>query len=186
MSRSFQPAWAVAFALAALVGGGSASAELSPGAKAPPFSTRAALAGKQTSFSLSQALARGPVVVYFFPKAFTRGCTLEANAFAEAIDEFKAAGASVIGLSADDIETLKRFSLEECREAFPVGVATREIIRAYDVALERDGLESGLASRTSYVIAPDGRIVFVHESPDYRDHVRLTLEAVRSLARVRR
>jgi peroxiredoxin len=155
----------------------SASAELPKGAKAPGFTTRAALAGKEFGFTLNAALAKGPVVLYFYPKAFTSGCTLEANAFANAVPQFKAAGASVIGMSADDIETLKRFSREECRDAFPVGVASAKMIAAYDVAMGA----SGLTTRTSYVIAQDGRIVAVHSDADYRGHVEKTLAAVRAL-----
>ncbi|WFL77169.1 peroxiredoxin [Altererythrobacter arenosus] len=163
-----------------------ASAELSKGAFAPGFSTQVALAGKQSGFSLRAALAKGPVVLYFYPKAFTKGCTLEANAFAEAMDEFKAAGATVVGMSNDDIATLKRFSTEECRDAFAVGVASPQLIKAYDVALIRDGKDSGVANRTSYVIAQNGKIVLVHSDLDYRDHVRLTLDAVRQLNKGRR
>jgi peroxiredoxin len=155
----------------------SASAELPKGAKAPAFSTRAALAGEEFGFTLRAALAKGPVVLYFYPKAFTSGCTLEANAFAEAMPRFKAAGASVIGMSNDDIETLKRFSREECRDAFPVGVAGPKVIEGYDVAMGN----SGLTTRTSYVIAQDGRIVAVHSNADYRGHVDKTLAAVRAL-----
>ncbi|MCR9180106.1 MAG: peroxiredoxin [Erythrobacteraceae bacterium] len=170
----------VRFAAAALVAAGlatTAAAELPVGEDAPGFATRAALAGKEFGFSLSAALAKGPVVLYFYPKAFTSGCTLEANAFAEAMPQFRAAGASVIGMSNDDIETLKRFSREECRDAFPVGVASTKVIGAYDVAMGG----SGLASRTSYVIAPDGRIIAVHSASDYRGHVEKTLAAVRAL-----
>jgi peroxiredoxin len=176
-------------ALAALSFSASAQADLPVGAKAPNFSTQGALAGKDFGFKLSSALKRGPVVLYFFPKAFTKGCTMEAHAFAEAIDDFKALGASVIGMSNDNLPTLQRFSTQECRSKFPVAVATPAIIKAYDVALKPDMLPAGVASRmptgladrTSYVIAPDGRIVFVHSDLDYRDHVRLTLEAVRAL-----
>lgn len=155
----------------------NAAAELPTGEKAPAFATRAALAGTEFGFSLNAALAKGPVVLYFYPKAFTQGCTLEANAFAEAMPRFKAAGASVIGMSNDDIETLKRFSREECRDAFPVGVASSKIMAAYDVA--KSGSE--FASRTSYVIARDGRIVAVHSNADYRGHVEKTLAAVSAL-----
>jgi len=155
----------------------TAAAELPQGAKAPAFATQAALAGKEFGFSLNAALAKGPVVLYFYPKAFTQGCTLEANAFAEAIPDFKAAGASVIGMSNDDIDTLKRFSREHCRDAFPVGVASAKIMAAYDVASGG----SGFASRTSYVIVRDGRIVAVHSNADYRGHVEKTLAAVRAL-----
>ncbi|MFM7403509.1 MAG: peroxiredoxin [Erythrobacter sp.] len=155
----------------------SASAELLQGAKAPAFATRAALAGEEFGFNLTTALSQGPVVLYFYPKAFTQGCTLEANAFAEAMPKFKAAGASVIGMSNDDIATLKRFSREECRDAFPVGVASTKVIAAYDVAMGT----SGLSKRTSYVIARDGRIVAVQSDSDYRGHVEKTLAAVRAL-----
>ncbi|MBO6946079.1 peroxiredoxin [Altererythrobacter sp.] len=171
-------AFAAALALGLSV---PASADLPEGAKAPLFSTQAALAGKEYGFNLRSALAKGPVVLYFYPKAFTKGCTLEANAFAEAMPEFKALGASVVGMSNDDIETLKRFSVEECRDAFAVGVASRKIIDAYDVALVRDGKDTGVTSRTSYVISQSGEIVMVHSDMDYRDHVRTTLQAVRNL-----
>lgn len=175
----------VTLAVAALVGMAAltttASAQLTEGAKAPAFSTRAALAGEEFGFTLSAALAKGPVVLYFYPKAFTQGCTLEANAFAAAMPKFKAAGASVIGMSNDDIATLKRFSREECRDAFPVGVATGKIIAAYDVAMKGSGGNPGLTSRTSFVIARDGRIVAVHSNSDYLGHVEKTLAAVRAL-----
>ena len=168
----------VAAAFLALASG-PAQAELPVGAKAPNFATNAALAGERTNFILSTALSKGPVVLYFYPKAFTSGCTLEANAFAEAMPEFRAAGATVIGMSNDDIETLKRFSREECRDAFPVGVASERMIKAYDVG--RKG--STYASRVSYVIAPDGRIAHVYSSGDYRGHVSETLAAVRALSK---
>jgi peroxiredoxin Q/BCP len=116
-------------------------------------------------------------VLYFFPRAFTQGCTLEANAFAQAMDDFEAAGASVLGMSADDMATLQRFSREECRDEFPVGRATAAIISGYDVALG----QSGMTSRTSYVIAQDGRVAMVHSDMDYREHVSRTLAAVRAL-----
>lgn len=156
-----------------------AAAELGTGTRAPAISTKAAIAGKEFTFSLTEALKQGPVVLYFYPKAFTQGCTLEANAFAAAMPEFKQAGAQVIGMSNDTIGTLKRFSREECRDAFPVGVASERTIGAYDVALGN----SGLSSRTSYVIAPDGRIAFVHSDGDYRGHVKKTLAAVRRLSK---
>lgn len=158
------------------------AAELPVGAKAPGFTTQAALGGKQYGFSLRSALANGPVVLYFYPKAFTKGCTLEANAFAEAMPEFRAAGARVIGMSNDDIATLKRFSTEECRSAFPVGVASSAIIDGYDVALKQDGKDTGFTSRTSYVISPSGKVVMVHSDMDYRHHVAKTLAAVRALS----
>lgn len=169
-------------AAASLLAAGLSSpafAELPVGEKAPVFSTRAALAGEEFGFSLRSALAKGPVVVYFYPKAFTQGCTLEANAFADAMPQFRKLGASVIGMSNDDIATLKRFSKEECRDAFPVGVASTKLIAAFDVAREN----SDLATRTSYVIAPSGRIAFVYTNGDYREHVTRTLAAVEALSK---
>ena len=169
------------FAALAALALAPAAAELPVGTKAPLFATKAALGGKAFAFNLRSALARGPVVLYFYPKAFTKGCTLEAHEFAEASDDFAAAGATVIGMSNDDIETLKRFSTEACRDKFAVAAATPKIVKAYQAALVRDGKDTGLTERTSYVIDRDGRIVFVHSALDYKDHVRLTLEAVRKL-----
>ena len=170
-------------ALAAMTLSVPGSAALQQGAQAPEIVTTGALAGRDFDFDLKQALRQGPVVLYFFPKAFTQGCTLEANAFAEAMGEFKAAGAQVVGLSADDIGTLRRFSTEECRDAFPVARATDRTIDAYDVGFSRDGKDTGLTDRTSYVIAPDGRIVMVHSDLDWREHVSRSLAAVKALKR---
>jgi peroxiredoxin len=179
----------IAAALMALVLPAALQAELPVGTVAPDFTVQSAMAGKVESFNLRAALRRGPVVLYFFPKAFTKGCTLETRAFAEAMGQFHAAHATVIGMSADDLPTLQRFSTEECRSKFPVAAATPAVVRAYDVAMRREALPAamqaqipaGLTDRTSYVIAPDGRITFVHSDLDYRDHVRLTLAAVQAL-----
>lgn len=168
-------------ALLAFILPASLQAALPQGARAPQILTQGALDGKPFTFDLRAALRRGPVVLYFYPKAFTQGCTLEAHAFAEAADDFTAAGASVVGMSNDDLPTLQRFSTEACRSKFPVAIASPATIGAYDVALKRDGLPAGLSDRTSYVIAPGGRIRMVHSNLDYRDHVRLTLAAVRAL-----
>lgn len=172
-------------ALAALSLSSAAVAELPVGTKAPMFRTSVALAGMTKRFTLRNALRRGPVVLYFYPKAFTQGCTLEAHAFAEATDDFAALGATVVGMSADDLPTLQRFSVEACRDKFAVGVASPQVIKSYDVALNRPGMPASLTSRTSYVIAQDGKIVMVHSDMDYRDHVKLTLDAVRKLAKKR-
>lgn len=158
-----------------------ASASLPAGAKAPMFATQAAKGGKPFGFDLAKALKKGPVVLYFYPKAFTQGCTLEAHAFAEATADFAKYGATVVGMSNDDIDTLKRFSREACRDKFAVGSATPKIVAAYDADLVRDGKSTGMTERTSYVIDQSGRIVFVHSDLDYKDHVRLTLEAVKKL-----
>ena len=159
----------------------ASQAELAQGAAAPNFAARGALGGKVFAFNLRDALRRGPVVLYFYPKAFTSGCTAEAHAFAEASADFAAAGATVIGMSNDDIGTLRKFSTEACRDKFAVASASPAVIRAYGVNLVRDGEDTGLASRTSYVIGRDGRVAMVHSDMDWRDHVRLTLEAVRGM-----
>ena len=159
----------------------TASAELPAGSKAPNFTARGALGGKLFTVNLAQALKRGPVVLYFYPKAFTQGCTLEAHAFAEATADFRAAGATVIGLSNDDFPTLQRFSTEGCRDKFAVASATPAVVKAYDVDLMRDGKSTGFTKRTSYVIGQDGRIALVHSDMDYKDHVRTTLAAVQAM-----
>jgi peroxiredoxin Q/BCP len=166
---------AIAFTAAA-----PASAALPVGARAPDFVTTGALGGKPFRLHLERELAKGPVVLYFYPKAFTKGCTLEAHAFSEAADEFRKAGARVIGLSGDDLATLKRFSIEACRSAFPVAAASQRTIAAYDVAIEG---KPGMSNRTSYVIDRKGRIVFVHSDPDWSEHVTRTLAAVKALKR---
>src|ERR687889_1462966 len=125
-----------------------ASAALPVGAKAPDFTTTGAIAGKPFKLHLKEQLRHGPVVLYFFPKAFTKGCTLVARAFSEASADFRKAGARVIGMSADDLPTLKRFSVEACRNAFPVATATPDVIKSYDVSLKQ---KPELTDRTSYV-----------------------------------
>jgi peroxiredoxin Q/BCP len=170
--RFFAPVVAAALALVPAAAGSA----LRQGAVAPDFTTRGALAGQPFDLNLRAMLREGPVVLYFFPRAFTDGCTLEAHAFSEAARDFRRAGARVVGLSADDYETLRRFSVEACRNAFPVATASAATIDAYDVRL-REG--SALSNRTSYVIAPDGRIVYAYTDPDWRNHVANTLAAVR-------
>ena len=155
-----------------------AAAALPEGSQAPNITTLGAVGGKPFKLDLKDQLKRGPVVLYFFPKAFTNGCTLEAHAFSEAVPEFKKAGARVIGMSADNIDTLKKFSTEECRSAFPVASATPEVQKAYDVAWAE---HPGITKRTSYVIDRKGRIVAVHDDLDWSQHVATTLAAVRAL-----
>ncbi len=176
--RTILPLIAIGLALALPT---AASAELPAGSRAPNFTARGALGGKPFTVNLAQALKRGPVVLYFYPKAFTQGCTLEAHAFAEATADFRAAGATVIGLSNDDFPTLQRFSKEECRDKFAVASATPAVVKAYDVDLVRDGKSTGYTKRTSYVIGQDGRIKLVHSDMDYKDHVRATLAAVQAM-----
>ena len=156
----------------------AALAALKAGDAAPPFKTPAAVAGQAFDFDLSAALKKGPVVLYFFPKAFTKGCTVEANAFAEATPQFAALGATVVGISHDDIETLKKFSTEECRNKFAVASDPKALtIKAYDAG----SLLPGMASRISYVVGQDGKIAFTHEGSNPIKHVEQTLEAVRRL-----
>ena len=168
---------------AATLAASPALGALRVGAKAPDFVTTGAIAGKPFRLHLAEQLRRGPVVLYFFPKAFTKGCTLEAHAFSEASAEFKKAGARVIGMSADDLPTLKRFSVEECRSAFPVATATRPIIKGYDVAMPVVSAVKPMSNRTSYVIDRNGRVAFVHSELDWSKHVQKSLAAVKALKR---
>jgi len=165
--------------LAALVST-AAQAALPIGAKAPDFSTTGAVGGKPFKLHLAAQLKKGPVVLYFFPKAFTKGCTLEAHAFSDSIADFKKAGAQVIGMSSDNLPTLQKFSVEECRSAFPVATATPATQKAYDVAW---AAQPGLTTRTSYVIGRNGKIVMVHDDLDFSQHVAMTLAAVKALKR---
>jgi peroxiredoxin len=155
------------------------AAALPVGTKVPDFTTRGAIGGKIFKVHLAEQLKKGPVVLYFFPKVFTSGCTAEANAFAEATDDFRKAGATVIGMSADTVPELQKFSVEACRNKFAVASAGPQIIKDFDVALTQ---RPGMTDRTSYVIAPTGRVAFVHSDMKPNDHVRLTLEAVRQIA----
>jgi peroxiredoxin len=150
-------------------------AALPLGATAPDFTTQATLAGKPFTFSLAEALRSGPVVLYFYPAAFTKGCTIEAHDFAEATEKFKALGATVIGVSHDPIDTLNKFSVSECRNKFAVASdADLKITKAYDARL----LITSYSNRTSYVIAPDGKIIYVYSALDPDKHVENTLAAV--------
>jgi thioredoxin-dependent peroxiredoxin len=152
-------------------------AALPDGAKAPDFSTKATLAGKEFNFALADALKKGPVVLYFYPAAFTPGCTVEAHEFAEATPKFTALGATVIGVSHDPIEKLDRFSVSECRNKFAVASdADGGIMKAYDSVLPD---HPDYANRTSYVIAPTGEILYSYTAMDPDKHVANTMAAVR-------
>ena len=155
-----------------------AQAALPAGAKAPDFTTMGAIGGKPFKLHLAGELKKGPVVLYFFPKAFTSGCTAEAHAFSESIGDFKKAGAEVIGMSADALPVLEQFSVKECRSAFPVATATPKIQNAYRVAWAE---HPGVTTRTSYVIDRTGKVVMVHDDLDFSQHVAKTLAAVRGL-----
>lgn len=159
-----------------------AGAALPPGATAPAFTTEAALGGKPFTFSLAEALKKGPVVLYFYPKAFTSGCTVEAHLFAEATPEFNRLGATVIGVSNDSIETLKKFSVEECRNQFAVGADDGRIIKLYDAGFM---MAPNVADRISYVIAPDGKVIEAYSSMNPEGHVTRTMAAVKKWLQAR-
>ena len=151
-------------------------AALSVGAPAPDFSTDAARAGVAFKFSLAETLKKGPVVLYFYPKAFTSGCTIEAHNFAEATPKFNALGATVVGISNDNIDTLKKFSVEECRDKFAVAADSgAKIMKQYDAAL---WIKPDMADRISYVISPEGKVLYVFSSLNPDQHVENTLKAV--------
>lgn len=167
-----------AVALAALVTAAAASAALGVGTKAPDFTAQASLGGKVFTFNLAEALAKGPVVLYFYPAAFTTGCTMEAHDFAAAIDQYKALGATVIGVSHDTIDTLNRFSLSECRSKFPVAADPQlTVAKSYDAVLPQN---PAYANRTSYVIVPNGTILYTYTNLDPSQHVANTLAALKA------
>jgi peroxiredoxin len=154
----------------------TALAALAVGAAAPDFTTDAALGGVVLKFSLSETLKKGPVVLYFYPKAFTAGCTIEAHNFAEATPKFNALGATVVGISNDNIETLKKFSVEACRDKFAVAADSgARIMKQYDAAL---WMKPDMADRISYVISPEGKVLYVFSSLSPDQHVENTLRAV--------
>ncbi|MDZ7812541.1 MAG: peroxiredoxin [Ideonella sp.] len=149
-------------------------AALPVGAPAPMFQAESALGGKSSSFALQDALKKGPVVLFFYPKAFTSGCTVEAQLFAEATPKFQSLNTTVIGMSNDDIDTLKRFSIEACRNKFAVAAdAGGRIMKAYDASLML-----GVADRISYAISPDGKIMARHVSMKPEGHVAVMLSAI--------
>src|SRR6266478_3852819 len=157
----------------AVLAAAASHAALKTGAQAPDFTTQATLAGKTFKFSLADALKTGPVVLYFYPAAFTTGCTIEAHNFAEATDKFKALGATVIGVSHDSIDTLNKFSVSECRNKFAVAAdADQKITKDYDAILQQ---KPEYANRTSYVIAPNGKIIYEYTALDPDKHVENTM-----------
>jgi peroxiredoxin len=157
-----------------------AAAHLNPGSPAPAFAAQASLGGKVFTFDLAEALRSGPVVLYFYPAAFTPGCTIEAHDFAEHMGEYKKLGATVIGVSGDDIEKLRQFSVSECRGKFPVAAdGGLKIATAYDARLGFGPV--AYANRTSYVIARDGKIAYAYTALDPEKHVANTLDALRKI-----
>jgi len=173
-------ALALSFALLATT---SSQAALKVGAKAPDFSAPAYLAGQPFTYKLSEALKKGPVVLYFFPAAYTKGCNIEAHLFSEAVDSFKAQGATVIGVTAGQIEQLAAFSkdTEMCGGKFPVAAdADLKIAKSYDSTLGPISPKPW-SNRTSYVIASNGKIVHVYSALSPDQHVAETLGAVKEL-----
>ncbi|HEV7163762.1 MAG TPA: peroxiredoxin [Gammaproteobacteria bacterium] len=153
-----------------------AFAAIGVGDKAPDFTAQASLGGKEFTYNLADALKKGPVVLYFYPEAFTKGCTIEAHDFAEATDKYAALGATVIGVSHDHIDKLDKFSVSECRNKFAVAADPDEkVIKAYGAALP--GHEA-YANRTSYVITPDGKVIYTYTDMNPDQHVANTLKAI--------
>ena len=154
-----------------------AFAHLAPGAVAPAFSAQAAKGGDVSRVSLASALAHGPVVLYFFPKSFTSGCTAEAHDFADHAADYAGLGATVIGVSGDDIATQAKFSTQACRSRFLVAADPGlKIAKSYQAVIL-----NLYADRTSYVIAPDGKVVYEYTNLDPDKHVANTLAALRAL-----
>jgi len=194
MKRFFLP-----FVLSALVALPLLAA-LKSGDSAPDFSARASLAGKEFGFSLNDALKKGPAVVYFYPSAYTRGCDIEAHTFAQEKDKFDAAGATIIGVSADSIDRLNQFSAdpEYCAGKFPVASdPNRKIANSYNLnvmnvpAGTKDVrgvvIDHEFIERTTFVIGRDHKIVATLSSADDKispeQHVQKALEIVRGLSK---
>jgi len=169
---------------------------LTKGDAAPVFTTQASLAGSAFDFSLQTALAKGPVVVYFYPSAYTGGCDAEAHAFAELKDKFTAAGATIIGVSADDIQRLNKFSSDPSYCAGKFAVASDpggKIAATYGLGFTppRVGIKDvlgqdlthGFIPRTTFVIGKDGKIIAVFSSDT--DHISPTEHVDKSLAIVK-
>ncbi|MEN9628923.1 MAG: hypothetical protein RJA10_2150 [Pseudomonadota bacterium] len=166
-------------ALSLLLLTSAAQAALDVGERAPDFVAPAALAGKPFSFSLASTLAKGPVVLYFFPAAFSEGCSIEAHNFAEAIPQFEALGATVVGVSRDDIGLLSRFSVQACNGKFAVASdESLSIARSYDAVMQH---RPEYANRVSFVISSTGKVEYRYLSLDPTRHVANTLAALKDL-----
>ena len=185
---------AAAIASAALTGvalSAPAFAMLQTGVTAPDFSATGMTGGKEFTFKLSDALKKGPVVVFFFPAAYTEGCTIETQAFSEKAAEYQAAGATLIGVTGgakladgtfasakDSLARLGEFSKEHCRDKFPIAAVSAETVKAYDVSFNEK--RPDWSNRTSYVIAPNGSVVLAHTDPLPNSHIEKTLAAVKA------
>jgi len=174
------PLRALIFALFLALSPAAVLAALKAGDPAPDFTIEAAEGGKDFTFHLAEALKKGPVVLYFYPKSFTSVCTVEAHEFAEAMEDFAAAGASVIGVSSDSIETQREFSKKECRDKFPVGADPDfKLIKAYDAAFSIPIKGPVFADRLTYVIAPEGKILYAYSDASAHNHIVNALAVVR-------
>ena len=172
-------ALAAAGALAATAA--PALADLAPGAKAPDFKADAYLAGKPFTFDMAAARKKGPVVLYFFPSAHTKGCNLEAHLFSEAADEFKAQGATLIGVTAGNTERLAEFSkdTEKCAGKFPVAADEgAKIAKSFDATMT---MKPDLSSRTSYLIGKDGRVAAEFDAMNPNQHIKQMLDALSAI-----
>ena len=169
----------IAAALAAsLLSSAPAYAALKVGDAAPTFTAKASQGGKEFTFNMAAALTKGPVVLYFFPAAFTKGCTLEAHDFAEAAADYQKMGATLIGITSGNIDRLTEFSVSECRSKFPVAAdPNAAVAKSYDSLL---AIYPGHSDRTSYVIAPDGKVIFAFSDLKPDDHVTKTLAALKT------
>lgn len=175
--RKLHPIACCLAVLAAVLSASSAHAALDIGEAAPDFTVPASLQGKTFEFTLSKALQKGPVVLYFFPAAFSVGCSIEAHAFAEVIADFEAQGATVVGISGDDIDALVKFSTQDCRGKFAVASdEAKTVMKSYDAVMAS---HPDFANRVSYVIAPDGKVIYQYSSLNPGIHVNKVLAAVR-------
>ena len=175
----------IALAVLAATAATPALADLAVGSKAPDFTAPAFLAGKPFTFDLAAARKKGPVVLYFFPSAFTGGCNLEAHLFSEAADDFKAQGATLIGVTAGKLDRLAEFSADTktCGGKFPVAADRgAKIAKSYDSPLKMAGMKApvDMSARTSYVIAPDGTVLLAYDNMAADDHVTQTLGALKA------
>lgn len=154
-------------------------AALPQGAKAPDFALSAALGGKEFRLSLQKELKKGPVVLYFFPAAFTSGCTVEAHLFAKATGDFNKLGASVIGVTAGNVERVTEFSKSECRNRFAVAADPgAKVATKFDTTMQ--AAKRTISNRTSFVIAPNGTILLSYTDMNPQAHIAKTLAAVRA------
>jgi peroxiredoxin len=172
-----------------------AFAALKAGDAAPDFKAQASLAGKAFDYQLKTALAKGPVVVYFYPSAFTGGCNVQAHEFAEGSDKFAAAGASIIGVSLDSIARLNEFSADPqyCAGKIPVASdADGKIAKSYELEIKnmsgiKDSrgveIDHGFAERTTFIVTPDGNVAATIGGLSPRENVAKTLETVQKLPR---